>query len=101
MNVSVRLGQLALNVLSRWCIKPLPPKPECGMRYLTLAGRAHWLMLRESLLSVYRCWEKLPSVTVVSDGSWSSADFGPVFSWWSGNIHVISREQIIAEARAA
>src|SRR6476620_11538272 len=75
MNVSVRLGQLALNVLSRWSIKPLPPKPESGLTYLTLVGRTHWLMLRESMFSLYESWKKLPNINVVSDGSWSAADF--------------------------
>jgi hypothetical protein len=101
MNVSVRFGQLALNILSRWSIKPLPPKPDSGMHYLTIAGRSHWLMLRESMFSLYRSWKKLPSVTVVSDGSWSAADFCPVFSWWPGKINILSREQIIAQADAA
>jgi hypothetical protein len=101
MNISVRLGELALNVLSRWSIKPLPPKPESGMRYLTIAGRSHWLMLRESMFSLYRSWTKLPTITVVSDGSWSAPDFYPVFSWWPAQINVLSREEIIAEAKAA
>jgi hypothetical protein len=101
MNISVRLGELALNVLSRWSIKPLPPKPESGMRYLTIAGRSHWLMLRESMFSLYRSWTKLPTITVVSDGSWSARDFYPLFSWWPAKINVLSREEIIAEAKAA
>jgi len=101
MNVSVRLGQLALNVLSRWSIKPLPPKPESGLTYLTIGGRSHWLLLRESMFSLYCSWKKLPTITVVSDGSWSAADFHPVFSWWPGEINVLSREQIITDADAA
>jgi hypothetical protein len=101
MNLSVRLGQLALNILSRWAIKPLPPKPESSPCYLTIAGRAHWLMLRESMFSLYRSWENLPTITVVSDGSWSAADFYPVFSWWPGKVNVLSREQIIVQAEAA
>src|SRR4029077_5781016 len=101
MNVSVRLGQLALNILSRWSIKPLPPRPESGLCYLTIGSRTHWLLLRESMHSVYQSWKKLPTITVVSDGSWSAADFYPVFSWWPGKINVLSREQIIADADAA
>jgi nucleotide-diphospho-sugar transferase len=101
MNVSVRLGELALNVLARWPIKALPPKPEPGLNYLTIGGRTHWLMLRESMFSLYCSWKKLPTITVVSDGSWSAADFYPVFSWWPGKINVLSREQIIADADAA
>ena len=101
MNVSVRLGQLALNVLSRWSIKPLPPKPESGLCYLTIAGHTHWLMLRESMFSLYLSWKKLPTISVVSDGSWSAADFYSVFCWWPGKINVLSREHIIAQAHAA
>jgi len=101
MNVSVRLGQLALDMLSRWSIKPLPPKPESHLLYLTIAGRSHWLMLRESLFSLYRSWKKLPTINVVSDGSWSAEDFYPAFSWWPAKINVLPREEIIAEAEAA
>jgi hypothetical protein len=101
MNVSVRLGQLALNILSRWSIKPLPPKLESGLCYLTIGSRTHWFMLRESMFSLYRSWKKLPTITVVSDGSWSAADFFSVFSWWPGKINVLSRNQIIAQAHAA
>ena len=100
MNISVRLGQLALNILSRWSINPLPPKPDSGLCYLTIAGRTHWLMLRESMFSLYRRWKKLPTINVVSDGSWSAADFYPVFSWWPCTINVLSREQIIAQAHS-
>ena len=101
LNVSVRLGQLSLNILSRWPIKPLPPKPQSGVRYLTIAGRDHWLMLRESMFSLYWSWKNLPTITVISDGSWSAEDFQPIFSWWPGNIHVLSREQIVAQADTA
>src|SRR3954470_22116965 len=73
MNVSVRLGQLALNILSRWSIKPLPPKAQSGLCYLTIAARTHCLLLRESMFSLYQSWKKLPTVSVVSDGSWSAA----------------------------
>jgi len=99
--ISLRLGQLALNILSRWSIKPLPPKPESGLCYLTIAGRTHWLMLRESMFSLYRSWKKLPAITIVSDGSWLAADFYPAFSWWPGKIKLLSREQIVAQAAAA
>src|SRR5438034_7256584 len=100
MSVSVRLGQLALNILARWSIKPLPPKPESGLCYLTIASCTHWLMLRESMFSIYRSWKKLPTITVVSDGNWSAADFYPVFSWWPGKINVLLGAQLIAEAEA-
>jgi len=96
-----RVGEIAQTVLSRWSIKPLPPKPASGIHYLTIGGRSHWLILRESLFSLYWSWKKLPNVTVVSDGSWSATEFYPVFSWWPGKIDVLSPDQIIAQANAA
>ena len=39
----------------------------------------------QSLFSLYWAWSELPMLTVVSDGSWSEADFGR-FSWWPGEI---------------
>jgi len=101
MNLSVRMGQLALNILSRRPIKPLSAKPESGVCYLTIAARTHWLLLRESMFSLYRSWKELPTITVVSDGSWSAADFYPVFLWWPGKLNVLSREEIVAQADAA
>ena len=101
MNPSVRFGEIAHAILSRWAITPLPAKAAAGFCYLTIAGRPHWLMLRENMFSLYRSWKKLPTITVISDGSWSAADFYPVFSWWPGKINVLSREQIIAQANAA
>jgi hypothetical protein len=101
LTLPTRIGEIARTALSRWSIKRLPPKPESGIHYLTLGGRAHWLMLRESLFSLYCSWKKLPDVTVVSDGSWSVMDFCPVFSWWPGKINVLSPNQIIAQAEAA
>src|SRR5262249_7124079 len=46
-------------------------------------------------------WAALPEIMVVSDGTWTSEEFQPVFGWWSGTIKVLSREQICAQARAA
>ena len=101
MNLSVRFGEIAHAILSRWAITPLPAKTAAGFCYLTIVGRSHWLMLRESIFSLYRSWKELPSITVVSDGSWSKADFYTVFSWWPGKLEVVLGEQIIADAQAA
>jgi len=99
LNISVRLGQLAWYILSHWPIKPLPAKRQSNFRYLTIAGRAHWLMLRESLFSLYRSWRQLPMVSVVSDGSWTEAEFRSVFAWWPGNIEVLTPAQVVNAVR--
>ena len=81
MNVSVRLGEIAQTLLSRWPIPPQPAKPTSTLNfcYLTVSDRAHWLMLRESLFSLYRSWNSLPKITVVSDGSWKADEFAESF----------------------
>ena len=44
-------------------------------------------MLRESLFSLYRSWNSLPEITVVSDGSWTANEFAEVFAWWPDADH--------------
>jgi hypothetical protein len=101
MNVSVRLGEIAHNVLSRWPIRPQPAKPIANFSYLTMCDRAHWLMLRESLFSLHRSWTLLPEITVVSDGTWTASEFADVFAWWPAPITVLTRQQICAAASSA
>ena len=66
-----------------------------------MCDRAHWLMLRESLFSLYRSWNSLPEITVVSDGSWTANEFAEVFAWWPTPITVLMREEICLSALAA
>jgi hypothetical protein len=95
------MGEIAHTALSRWPIPPQAPKPTADFSYVAVFDRAHWLMLRESMFSLYRSWENLPTITVVSDGSWSVADFYPAFCWWPGKIELLSRDQIVAQTNAA
>ncbi len=101
MNLSVRLGEIARSVLSRWPVAPESPKPTANFRYLTLCGRENWLMLRESLLSLYRSSSLLPELTVVSDGSWTSEEFADVFAWWPAPITVLHRDEVSQAALSA
>jgi hypothetical protein len=101
MNISVRLGEIAQAMLSRWPIPLQPAKPVAHFYYLTMCDRAHWLMLRESLFSLYRSWNSLPEITVVSDGSWGADQFAEVFAWWPTPIRVLMREEICLSALSA
>jgi hypothetical protein len=98
LNRSVRLGEIAQTILSRWPIPPQPAKPAAKFCYLTVIDRAHWLMLRESLFSVHRSWESLPQIAVVSDGSWAPDEFGEVFGWWPAPITILTREEVCGAA---
>src|SRR6266496_1169337 len=101
LNVSVRLGEIAQTMLSRWPIPAQPAKPLADFSYLTLSDRAHWLMLRESLFSLHRSWNSLPQITVVSDGSWAADEFAKVFAWWPNPITILTRAEICQAASSA
>src|SRR5215510_5408231 len=101
MNVSVRFGEIAQTVLSRWPISLQPPKPNANFCYLAVIDRAHWLMLRESLFSLHRSWNSFPNITVVSDGSWAADEFTEVFAFWPAPISTVRRDQISQAAFCA
>ena len=101
LNVSVRLGEIAWSILSRWPVPPESPKPAANFRYLTMCGQGNWLMLRESLLSLYRSSRSLPKLTVVSDGSWTSEEFAEVFAWWPAPITVLQCDEVSQAASSA
>jgi hypothetical protein len=94
INVSVRLGEIAQTVLSRWSIPPQRPRPVANHCYLTVSDRGHWALLRESLFSLHRSWNSLPKITVVSDGSWKADEFAEIFAWWPAPISVLTREEV-------
>jgi len=100
MNVSVRFGEIGQTLLSRWPVGPQKPA-GCALpfRYLTIGGRQHLLMMRESLLSVCRSWSGLPRLTIVSDGSWGEEEFRSVFHWWPGASELWTRTQVLEATR--
>lgn len=101
LNLSVRLGEIAQNILSRWPIPPQPAKPIASFCYVTVSDRGHWLMLRESLFSLHRSWHSLPKITVVSDSSWTGSEFADVFAWWPAPITVLTRQEVSLAASSA
>jgi hypothetical protein len=101
MNISVRLGEIAHTILSHWPIPPQPSKPTANFCYVAVSDRAHWLMLRESLFSLYRSWNSLPKITVVSDGSWTANEFAEVFGWWPAPIKMLTRQEVCLAASRA
>jgi hypothetical protein len=101
LTLPVRIGEMVHTVLSHWPISKQRAKPQSDVRYMTIAGRGHWIILRESLWSIYRTWAQLPTIIVVSDGSWTREEFDPVFAWWPTAIDVLERADILAMAKAA
>jgi hypothetical protein len=89
------LGAVAEWGLSRAGSRKLAPKARGDFQYITMASRAHWLLLRESLISLHRTWAKLPELAVVSDGSWTKAEFAGTYDFWPESIRVFSPEEIL------
>lgn len=101
LTLPIRIGEIARTALSRWPILPQPAKPISKFCYLAACDRAHWLMLRESLFSLYRSWNSLPEIFVVSDDSWEPDEFAAVFGWWPSPIKVLTRQDVcLASSRA-
>jgi hypothetical protein len=90
-----RLGAVAEYRLGRCKQAPLPPKPKSNLHYITMASRGHWLLLRESLVSLHRTWQSLPILTVVSDGSWKKDEFIGAFDFWPNAIRVLMPDEIL------
>jgi|GEM_PF-2337554 len=101
LNLSVRLGEIAQTILSQWPIPPQLAKPTANFSCLMVSDRRHWLMLRESLFSLYRSWSSLPKITVVSDGSWTADQFAEIFAWWPMPITVLLRTEICQAVSSA
>lgn len=101
MGGSVRLGEIAQTILSCWPAPPVEkPNPALPLRYLTIGGRQHLLMMRESLLSVCRTWPGLPRVTIVSDGSWGEEELRGVFEWWPTEIELWTSRMVVDASHA-
>ena len=90
-----RLGAIAEYRLSRHRQERLGAKENSGLNYVTMAARAHWLLLRESLVSQHRAWQALPKLTVVSDGSWQRSEFAEAFNFWPNPIRILMPGDIL------
>src|ERR1035437_3990435 len=88
------LGAFAERLLARHRQQMLEIKPISSLRYVTMGGRKHWLLLRESLVSLHRAWNSIPCLTVVSDGSWEKQEFLDAFRFWPGPMEVLMPDDI-------
>jgi hypothetical protein len=93
-------GAIAKHLLSRQLQQKIKVKPLSSLRYVSMVGRKHWLLLRESLVSLNRCWVNIPRLTIVSDGSWEKAEFLGYFGFWSGPIEILMPSEIIGPLTA-
>ena len=90
-----RIGTLAEYVLSLSRAPRGVSRPKLdGIKYITMAGKAHLLQLRESLISLERCWSAIPQITILSDGSWEESEFRECFNWWPYELEVCTPDAV-------
>lgn len=92
---SARLGAVAEWQLSRIPQRKLESKPQTDLLYITMTSRAHWLLLRESLVSLHRAWKALPKLVIISDGSWKPEEFHAAFSFWPNPIQLLMPGEVL------
>lgn len=90
-----RIGAVCEYVLSKQQIPVIPFRPKSSLHYVSMVGRKHWLLLRESLLSLCFAWTHVPRLSVISDGTWEEREFRQYFNWWPGSLRVWSPQQTL------
>lgn len=63
-------------------------KERSDINVLMMTGKNHIDLLKISVLSIARNWDKLPKLTIVSDGSLSLQQIEKVISFWKGELAV-------------
>lgn len=99
MRAGGRKGELCKHLLECLAMGSLAAKPQANFAFITMAGRAHRLLLRESLASLHRSWNLLPSITIISDGSWDGHEIRAMLRGWPDEIQVLMPQQIFQRIR--
>lgn len=90
-SLAYRSGRLARAWLSVLPTARLRPRPTQPVTYVTLAGRAHRDLLRESIRSLAATWDCWPEqVVVVSDGSLAPSAATRLLSFYPGTVSISS-----------
>ena len=71
-----------------------PSRPPVDVTLLLFSGEDQRPLLRESLLSVCRSWQRLPQLTVVSDGTADPSDLRRGLAWWPGPFDVFDWHEL-------
>ncbi|MEI6429393.1 MAG: hypothetical protein WCO45_13580 [Pseudanabaena sp. ELA607] len=84
--MAFRSALLYKNILSLIPIKSSSiVKDSLPLSLVYLCGQKQKVMLKESLFSLYRSWDKLPQLEIVSDGSLDKEEVMKMLSWWKGD----------------
>lgn len=67
-------------------------KPQSEVSMVSMTGKAHLPLLRLSLLSAVGTWSKVPTLTIVNDGSLSNQDIAKTLHFWPGSFKIESLE---------
>lgn len=75
----------------------LAPGSSCNFTYVTLCGRSHIPMLRESLLSLVRNWTVVPPIIIYTDGSVDVNVLKIEFKWLEPKLQVKHWKECLRE----
>ena len=90
-----RLGMIAKWRLDGRKLLKLEARDEAPFRLVSMAGKSHLSLLRESLYSFGRHASLTPSLTIISDGSLNQSDFTAALSFWPSSIEVLTPKQVM------
>lgn len=93
----VRLGYLAEYLVSKQRRKKSPGRNRASYRLLSMTGRKHLLLLRESLYSFLQISSRLPALEVLNDGSLQNEEIIQALSFWPELPMIFQPDQIISE----
>ncbi len=90
-----RLGMIAEWRLAGRELPKIKLKPKASFRLVSMGGKNHLSLLRESLHSFARNASEIPPLTIISDGSLEPTDFNESLSFWPGSIQVMMPEEVM------
>lgn len=84
-----RLGMIAEWRLAGMEFPQIQIKPKASFRLVSMGGRNHLSLLRESLHSFARNASEIPPLTIISDGSLKPNDIIEALSFWPASVEVL------------
>jgi hypothetical protein len=95
LTMAQRLGMIAEWRLAGRELPKIQIKPKASFRLVSMGGKNHLSLLRESLHSFARNASEIPPLTIISDGSLNPRDFIAALSFWHATIEVLMPSEVI------
>lgn len=90
-----RLGMIAKWRLAVRGLPQIAKRPPASFRLVSMGGRNHLSLLRESLHSFARNASQTPPLTILSDGTLNPTDFMSALSFWPASVEVLMPSEVM------